>query len=115
MTLSDENQEKIIGAMRRMDVDQLRLVQKYAYELAQAERKRINREVLSEIRVGMRVIINADVRPKYLGRQLGTVEEIKDSRISVKLDRGPQGKFRSGRVLMPASACTIIQNQPPGV
>lgn len=113
--MSSENHQKIMDAMRRADIDQLLQIHKYAAELYKLEVKRVNREKITELREGMRVLLSPTMRPKYLARQLGTVEEIKDTRVVVKLDRGPQGKFRSGRVITSAASLTILQSQPEGV
>lgn len=112
MTLSDENFDKIMTALRRADTDQLAKFHKYAAELYKLEMKRKNRERISELSEGMRVMFPNTTRPKYLARQLATVEEIRDTRVVVKLDRGPQGKFHTGRVVTSAGSLTILQNQP---
>lgn len=65
---------------------------------------RRNRQAKAQLSVGDRVIFAGNLRPQYLIGMTGTVEEIRQSRVSVKLDRGPTKKFRSGKVLAnPAS------------
>ena len=46
-----------------------------------------------------RVIITGTTKPQYLSGMTGTLEEFRDSRVTVKLDSGPVGKFRNGRVV----------------
>ena len=112
MTLSDDNQQKILDALKRASPDQLLEINKYAAELYRLERKRSNRRAITELKIGMRVMYPEHTKPKYLARQLGTVEDIRDTRAVVKLDRGAQGKFHTGRVLTPAGSLVILQNQP---
>jgi hypothetical protein len=112
MALSDENYDKIIGALRRADIDQLLGINRYSVELIRLEHKRRNREAIDTLEVGMRVMYPELTKPKYLARQLGTVVEVRDAKVVVKLDRGPQGKFRSGLVITPAGSLVVLQNQP---
>lgn len=115
MALSDENHQKILDALRRANRDQLLEIAKYAAELYKLETKRMNRQTITELREGMRVMFVQNTRPKYLSRQLATVEEIRDTRVVVKLDRGPQGKFVTGRVVTHPSSLVILQSQPAGI
>jgi hypothetical protein len=112
MSLSEENYDKICAALKRADQDQLLGIHKYAAELYRLESRRANRVKITELEKGMRVMFPNNTKPKYLSRQLATVEDKKDTRVLVKLDRGPQGKFRTGRVWVPAGMLTILQNQP---
>ncbi len=64
----------------------------------------------SEIAVGRQVkIVSSGIKPKYLAGQLGDVLKINESRALIKLEWGPQGKFRNGEVLVPLSAIEVIR------
>lgn len=51
------------------------------------------------LRKGDPVRITGPTKPGYLSGQTGVVHEKRQTRISVKLDGGPIGKFRSGIVV----------------
>jgi hypothetical protein len=51
------------------------------------------------LEVGDSVVIEGNTKPKYLQGMTGTIEAKRDTRVAVRLDAGPTGKFRSGVVL----------------
>jgi len=67
------------------------------------------RETRQQLEVGTKVRLGNRMKPQYLSNRAGEVVEFKNSRILVKLDCGPIGKFRTGRVLCPLTALEVIQ------
>lgn len=59
------------------------------------------------INVGQRVRINQLAATSYLRGQLGTIVEKRRIRVVVALDHGAQGRFHSGRVVVPI---TLLEN-----
>ena len=72
-------------------------------------RQKAARRVLTQLDKGSRVRVSGSVKPKYLIGQQGTVDRLEGSKVHVKLDRGPTGKFRNGIVIFrSASALEVI-------
>jgi hypothetical protein len=62
------------------------------------------------LRVGDRVQYQNNTRPGYLAGLTGTIEEKRQTRVVLKLDCGPIGKFRSGRVVAQPAFLTKIED-----
>jgi hypothetical protein len=56
------------------------------------------------------VRIVGNTKPQYLSGLTGRVHEKRQTRITVKLDRGPVGKFRSGIVICPPQMLQKIED-----
>lgn len=67
-----------------------------------------NAKARATLQVGTRVRFPDNTRPQYLARQSGVIEEIRQTRVVVKLDRGPQGKFHTGRVITPPGSLVTL-------
>lgn len=76
-----------------------------ASKLRQGRRSAVAYATLQE---GDRVSLSGNNKPAYLNRQIGTIVEKRQTRMVVELDCGPIGKFKSGRVICPASVLTKI-------
>lgn len=70
---------------------------------------RRNRIAKANINIGDRVKLAGSYKPAYLTGMTGEIIEIKQTRVLVKLDQGPVGKFRSGKVLTTPSGLQVIK------
>lgn len=70
-------------------------------------RKR-NARAKAQMTKGTRVRLAGNRKPAYLSGMTGTIEEVRQTRVLVKLDEGPVGKFRSGKVLTAAGSLEMI-------
>lgn len=70
---------------------------------------RRNAKAKAIIQVGDKVVFAGKLKPQYLIGLTGVVTEKRQSRILVKLDRGPTKKFRSGEVLANPSSLEVIK------
>lgn len=82
-------------------------------QLALRERQNLLRlrkanENIAKLQVGTKVRMGTDLRPQYLRNRTGVVESFRNTRMVVKLDCGPIGKFRSGKVVTPIDAVTVL-------
>lgn len=69
---------------------------------------RRNARALATVSVGDRVKLSGKYKPLYLTGMTGVVVEKKNTRVLVKLDAGPVGKFRSGKVLTTPAGLEVI-------
>lgn len=70
--------------------------------------RRRNREARATIKVGDKVKLSGSYKPQYLTGMTGVVTEFKSTRVVVKLDAGPVGKFRSGNVVTNPSGLEVL-------
>lgn len=112
MALSPDHMENLLEELKMASSDQLLLVNKHTADLYKLAQRVEGRKKMQQMAEGTRVIISGNIKPKYLQRQFGTIEEIRDTRVVVKLDKGPMGKFRTGRVIASPSSLVILENQP---
>lgn len=94
----------------QMNADELDQLVDYIRQVFKTKRTHDAARMYATLKLGDRVQFNDNNKPKYLNGQTAVVVEKKDSRISVRLDRGPQGKFRTGTVLAPASALIKLED-----
>lgn len=95
----------------RMDADELSELVDYIREVFKSKRSLDAARKRTQIRVGTtRVRISNKIKPIYLQGQTGTITKMRDTRVEVTLDRGPQGKFRSGVVVCNPSTFDIIED-----
>lgn len=94
-----------------MDDTQLALHIDYIrYTLGERKRRK-NAVVRSQIVAGKtRVRFDGPRKPQYLSGLEGTIEEIRQTRVVVKLDCGPVGKFRNGRLITNPGSLTILDS-----
>ena len=59
---------------------------------------RRNAKAKAALNVGDRVKIAGNVKPQYMAGQTGVITEILQTRVVMKFDKGPMGKFKSGSV-----------------
>lgn len=77
------------------------------YTMKERARRR-NAQAQATVKVGDRVRLAGKYRPQYLTGLTGEVVEKKQTRVTVKLDCGPVGKFRSGKVLATPAGLEVI-------
>ena len=111
MTLSSAQINDLLEELKLASSDQLLLLNKHTADLYKLAQRTEGRRKMAELEVGTRVMFSGTVRPQYLRRRLATVVEMKDTRVLIKLDDGPLGKFKSGRVLTNPAALVILENQ----
>ena len=70
---------------------------------------RRNAKARALIKVGDRVRIAGKTKPQYLMGMTGEVIEKRQSRVTIKLDRGPTKKFRSGQVIISPSILEVVK------
>ena len=98
MDLVDEMEREELDAL----VDYIRQVYKNKSALDKAR-------TFASLREGDKVRLR-NIKPLYLNGLTGTVEEKRHTRITVKLDRGPTKKFRSGKVICTPTSLTKIED-----
>lgn len=94
-TLTDEELNKLVDYIR--------------YTMKERARRR-NAVAKANINVGDRVRLAGMYKPQYSIGMTGEVIEKKQTRVLVKLDSGPVGKFRSGKVLTTPSGLEVISH-----
>lgn len=100
----------VARAIRRGELDdQLEPLKDAVIYRMEAKRIEQRRRIMAKAEVGRRVVLGAYGKPKYLHSQTGEIEAIRQSKLVIKLDCGPIGKFRSGRVICPASAIEFLE------
>lgn len=63
---------------------------------------------INDFRIGKKVMINQRAATGYLRGQRAVVIRVKRTRVTIKLDQGPQGRFADGTVTCPVDLLTII-------
>jgi len=99
-------QTKLMDAMDlidRLDDEEFSQIIDYIRYKVKARQKEKSARAFATITVGDRVRIVGPTKPQYLAGQTGTIEEKRQSKLTVKLSGGPVGKFKSGKVICPAS------------
>lgn len=92
-----------------MDNDELHLFIDYLRTVIKNRHQVSAAKAFMEIRIGDKVRISGNIKPMYLRGLTGIVDEKRQSRVTVKLDRGPTKKFRSGKVICPPTALTRVE------
>jgi hypothetical protein len=69
---------------------------------------RRNAKAKALVSVGDRVRLAGKYKPAYLMGLTGVITEKRQTRVVVKLDRGPVGKFKSGTVITTPAGLEII-------
>lgn len=91
-----------------MTDEELNLFVDYIRYTMKERARRRNALAQSTVKVGDKVRFAGRHRPQYLIGLTGVVEERRQTRVVVKLDCGPVGKFRSGRVVAPPHGLEVI-------
>lgn len=84
-----------------------RLIDFIRVEIKDRARRKAN-QVRATLEVGTKVQYVGNLKPKYLIGLTGEIVEFKDSRVVVKLDHGPVGKFTTGRLLSNPASLKVL-------
>lgn len=103
MTITDEELATAQDLMSRCNRAQLRTLGDEYRDRAKALQRSANRVAMAKVKVGAKAHIGYGLKPQYLAGQPVTITAIRQTKITVKLENGPMGKFRSGTVVMPPS------------
>lgn len=101
MVLSAKAMNTITDALDRCTVDQLLTLNRSINARHKVLARMADAEMLGQIQRGskVRVKYGSGIRPQYIQGLSGTIEEFRTTRVVMKLDRGPVGKFKSGRIV----------------
>lgn len=95
----------LVDSMESEELDQLVDYIRYVFR---AKRNANNGRAYATIQVGDRVKLTGSFKPQYIRGLTGEVIEKKQTRVTVLLDGGPVGKFKSGKVVATPSGLTVI-------
>lgn len=108
MTASPETMTAIYNGISNLDRDQIDLVIDALRDQQDILRRRAHRETLTQLKIGSRVEVGPNIKPKYLAGLRGEVLSLTDGKVKIKLDRGPTRKFASGTVTFRSAAAVNI-------
>lgn len=86
----------LIDQLSDQELDSLVDYIRHTYKLRKNQR---SARAFAQLEEGDRVRIIGNTKPQYLSGMTGSVHEKRTSRITIKLDHGPVGKFRTGKVI----------------
>jgi hypothetical protein len=95
----------LVDSMTTEELDQLVDYIRVVYKTKRAQK---NARAQAALKVGDRVMLVGNYKPKYLTGLTGEVVEKKNTRVLVKLDGGPVGKFSTGKVLTTPGGLKVI-------
>lgn len=107
MALKAESMDKLFQALPKCSDEQLIQLNRSLVANIKARRRNRAMDMAATLREGSKVRIKG-LRPQYLNGLTGTIEDFGNTRVTVKLDRGPIRKFRSGRVVCSPAALELI-------
>jgi preprotein translocase subunit YajC len=96
---------KLVDSMTPEELNQL---VDYIRVVFKTKRQQANARAQAGLKVGDKVQLTGSYKPAYLQGLTGTVTEKRNTRVTVQLDDGPIGKFRSGNVIATPSGLTVI-------
>jgi len=99
--LSETEMDTAINLVSRMSPDQYSQFVRAINAIKKADRQAQASRVRATLKKHDRVRIMGPTKPQYLAGETGEVIEFRSTRITVKLDCGPIGKFRTGTVVCP--------------
>lgn len=108
MTSSNSKVRQGMDLIDSMDPAELDELVDYIRSTFKMKRTQANARAQAELRVGDRVELTGSYKPQYLRGLTGIVEAKRNTRVGVKLDCGPVGKFRSGTVITTPAGLTVI-------
>ena len=101
--------DDVLDYIDKSDEPRLRVIIESVVARQKALRQSRARKMRSKAEKGTRVKFGGSNKPKYLNHQTGTIDSIAINKATVKLDCGPIGKFRSGKVVAPLSALELLE------
>lgn len=96
----------LVDSMEPEELDQL---VDYIRVVFKSKRDQNNARTFATLREGDQVRLK-NIKPQYLIGMTGVVESKRQTRITVKLDRGPTKKFRSGKVICSPASLERIED-----
>lgn len=96
---------ELIDSMTSEELSQL---VDYIRVVFKTKRTQDNARAQAMLKVGDRVRLTGTYKPQYLQGLTGEIVDKKQTRVTVKLDKGPVGKFRSGKVIATPAGLTVI-------
>ena len=111
MTVTSDNPRvrKGMDLIDDMTDEELTSLVDYLRYVLKDRANRRNMKARAEVQVGDKVKFAGRLKPQYLTGMTGVVTEKRQTRILVKLDRGPTKKFRTGEVLANPSSLEVIK------
>jgi hypothetical protein len=103
-----DNLQKAIDLVDELTDEEFHSLIDYIRSTVKSRAARKNAMAQARIKVGTRVRFEGPRKPQYLSGLTGVVEEKRQTRVLVKLDRGPVGKFRNGKVLTHAGGLGVM-------
>lgn len=88
-----------IDLIDSMTDEELNSLVDYIRATFKTRRAQRNAKARAALNVGSRVRIIGQTKPQYLSGMTGEVKEFRNTRVTIALDAGPVGKFRTGRVI----------------
>lgn len=102
--------DDLVDSLNSLTDSQLRILNQTIVDTIRQRRKTEGRKIAATLAVGDKVRIKHGCKPLYLQGQIGEVEAFRTEKITVRLVRGPQGKFRDGRVICPPSMLEKVED-----
>lgn len=110
MTANNSLVKAGIDLVDEMSADELNELVDYIRLVFKAKRQQDAARIRATLKVGDRVQI-VNCKPQYIVGLTGTIEEFRNSRITVKLDRGPTRKFASGKVICTPNSLRKLEDE----
>lgn len=95
--------------IEEMDTDELNTLVDFIRTVYKNKRSTDKARAFATLREGDRVVLG-NIKPLYLAGLTGVIDEKRQTRVTVKLDRGPTKKFRSGKVVCTPTSLTKIED-----
>lgn len=92
-----------------MDQTELNLLVDYIRDVYKSKNALNKARAFASLAEGDKVKYGPNARPSYLAGKTGVIEEKRQTRVLIKLDCGPIGKFRTGRVIAHPTSLTKIE------
>lgn len=101
---------RAIDLVDQMDAQEMDELVDYIRGVFKTKRMMDNARANARLKVGDRVKLTGAYKPQYLRGLTGVIESKKNTRVEVRLDNGPVGKFRSGVVIATPGGLTKIED-----
>lgn len=107
MAANSDQLRDVFQILKQCDSDQLSIISQRIIELRKVHNQDKAAELRLTLKVGSIVRISSTCKPKYLARQRGEIIQMKGDKVLLKMDAGPQGKFRTGQIWCPLSLIEV--------
>jgi hypothetical protein len=109
MAIAEDNFRKLLKLIAsQADDNQLQEIADTLNRAYRVHRVQRSAEVAAQLTLGSPVRIRYSVKPNYLRGLTGTITDFRTTKVTVKLDNGPVGKFWDGTVICPPSALEVL-------